>query len=1440
MSDTSRRSRTPLVALVLAAVVWFFACETPLSPERCGTIPDQVIVVGETVNLDLCFHDPNGDQLDFQVFSSDPGVATVLGRGSSVAVTAVYPGTALVTMVATDPTGLKEQQSFWVMVPDRPPNAVGTIDDRELMVGDSAAIDVAGYFSEPDGQALAYTAAGSDSSRLAVSMEGTVVTLVAVAKGTVVVTVTATDPGGLTGTQSFQVKVPNRPPVPVDSIAAREIMVDRADTLDVSPFFSDPDEDPLAYVAAVSDSAVVGATVSGSALTVTGLAKGEAMVTITATDDEGLFATQRFQVTVPNRPPMVTDTIPGRTLFKNEADTLALARYFSDPDGDPLAWGAEASDNGVVALELTGSEGTLVVTARSQGEAVVTVTVTDTEGLTAEQRFQVTVPNRPPMVTDTIPGRTLFKDEADTLALARYFSDPDDDPLTWGAEASDSGVVALGLSGSDGTLTVTALSQGEAVVTVTVTDTEGLTAEQSFAVTVPNRGPVATDTIPAQTIYKRETAPLDLTRYLSDPDGDVLQYEIESTDTLVATAAVTGTTLTVQAGVKGQATLTVTATDPGGLSARQSFAVTVLNRAPTVTTPIPALTIFRRQPHTVDVSAHFSDPDGDTLSYSGVSSARRVVRVRTSGSRVTLSARGRGTADVTVTATDPDSLTVQHTFAVTVGNRGPAPVGSFPDLELGRSDRLTLPINGYFRDPDRDALTYTASTSEPEIARATTRGSSVTLTGVSDGQTTLTLTATDPDGLTATQTSRITVAGQGGNTPAPVATIPEQTIAEGRDRTLAVSGYFRDPNGDPLTYSAATEDPRVATASASGTRVRLTGVASGQTTLTVTATDPGNLSTTLSTLVTVVAQGQGPVAVGPIPEQSVEVGQARTVSMASHFQDPDGASLDFRATSSNPGTVTAAASGSDVTLTGVSEGRAAVTVTATDLDGLSVTQTFFVRVEQEGRAPVTVGDLPGQSIEVGGVAIFDAALYFRDPEGADLNYDAGTSNSSIATASATGSTVTVRGVAAGKTSLTVTATDPTGLSASQSTEVDVSTPPRGPEAVGTIPDESILAGDEIEIDVAPYFRDPNGNTLTYAAGTSNAGIAIVDMLRNTLQVKGVGRGTATITVIASDPNGRTAVQRFSVTVTRIDTGFHIAYAFADNVTAALEDAIRDAGAYWMSILSATEFTDLNLDDTHTCHISGGRFEVDIGYLDDLAIVAAIVDIDGSGGTLAKAGTCIRRVATGDPVLGAMVFDAADIGDLAGSGDLSEVALHETAHILGFGLDSNWDGLLSDSVPGTPGADLHFAGPRAIAAFDAAGGAGYTGGKVPVEGNGVHWRESVLGLELMTPRIRSGVLDPLSAISILALADMGYQVNAGLAESYALASPDAAAAVAEEARTIDLRNDVYRGPVILIGDKGNVVRVVPSEDGGEPPILLRPGEAPARADSAIRITIGSRR
>ena len=101
------------------------------------------------------------------------------------------------------------------------------------------------------------------------------------------------------------------------------------------------------------------------------------------------------------------------------------------------------------------------------------------------------------------------------------------------------------------------------------------------------------------------------------------------------------------------------------------------NRAPRAVGSIPDQTLTEDgNATTVDVSARFTDPDGDGLSYRATSSRTSVVRVSVSGSRMTLTPGDAGTATVTVTATDSDGLTATQRFDVTVESAPTRPGGA--------------------------------------------------------------------------------------------------------------------------------------------------------------------------------------------------------------------------------------------------------------------------------------------------------------------------------------------------------------------------------------------------------------------------------------------------------------------------------------------------------------------------------------------------------------------------------------------------------------------------------------------------------------------------------------------------------------------------------------------------------------------------------------------
>ena len=589
---------------------------------------------------------------------------------------------------------------------------------------------------------------------------------------------------------------PNRAPVPAGSIPAQTVAVGETAAVDVSAYFSDPDGDALSYTAETSDAGVAEVSVSGSTVTVSAVGRGSATVTVTATDPGGLTATQTLEATVPNRAPEARGSLPDQTVQAGQTATLDVSPYFTDADGDALSYAASSSNPSVAVVSTSGA--TVMITAVAKGSVTVMVTATDPGGLTATQTLEATVPNRAPEARGSLPDQTVQAGQTATLDVSPYFTDADGDALSYAASSSDPSVAVVSTSGA--TVMITAVAKGSVTVMVTATDPGGLTATQTLEATVPNRAPEARGSLPDQTVQAGQTATLDVSPYFTDADGDVLSYAASSSNPSVAVVSTSGATVMITAVAKGSVTVTVTATDPGGLTATQTLEATVPNRAPEVRGSLPDQTVAVGETAVVDVSAYFSDPDGDALSYAASSSNPSVAVVSTSGATVMITAVAKGSVTVTVTATDPGGLTATQTLEATVPNRAPEARGSLPDQTVQAGQTATLDISPYFTDADGDALSYAAATSSSSVSTASVSGAVVTIQGVAVGETTLTVTARDPDGGGATQQVSVTV-----TPPAPdlafAGVLPASaTLTPGSSVTFA----FRIRNQGTLASSATT------------------------------------------------------------------------------------------------------------------------------------------------------------------------------------------------------------------------------------------------------------------------------------------------------------------------------------------------------------------------------------------------------------------------------------------------------------------------------------------------------------------------------------------------------------------------------------------------------------------------------------------------------------
>ena len=335
------------------------------------------------------------------------------------------------------------------------------------------------------------------------------------------------------------------------------------------------------------------------------------------------------------------------------------------------------------------------------------------------------------------------------------------------------------------------------------------------------------------------------------------------------------------------------------------------------------------------------------------------------------------------------------------------------------------------------------------------------------------------------------------------------------------------------------------------------------------------------------------------------------------------------------------------------------------------------------------------------------------------------------------------------------------------------------------------------------FREGDGHqgAYTYENTGSNTGT-----VTQTYDDPGIFGGRCTIRLtFASETSGATRYTCDGGQSGREDWRMDVVDSDAFNIEiipvgiirSSVDSAFRAAVARWERVIPCnTGAVYISFSRTVDDLFDNGSADRIFGVIDDLRIYARVASIDGPGGTLAVAGPAFVRTSSDLPVVSLVTLDADDVESFTTT-DLRGVVLHEIAHALGFG--TRWEdlGLLAspsvdeDGEPISPVPDTHYNGSEAIAAFDAAGGTSYTGEKVPVENMGgsgtadAHWRNSVFGVrELMNGYkiLGSRTAEVMSLITIQSMADLGYTVDVGEADTYRLpvASSSIASSRAAEA------------------------------------------------------------
>lgn len=221
------------------------------------------------------------------------------------------------------------------------------------------------------------------------------------------------------------------------------------------------------------------------------------------------------------------------------------------------------------------------------------------------------------------------------------------------------------------------------------------------------------------------------------------------------------------------------------------------------------------------------------------------------------------------------------------------------------------------------------------------------------------------------------------------------------------------------------------------------------------------------------------------------------------------------------------------------------------------------------------------------------------------------------------------------------------------------------------------------------------------------------------------------------------------------SAFKIEIRFVGGLSGVHKTAFRRAAARWSRVISG---------DLPSVRVDGET-------INGLLILAEGLELDGPEAVLGQSGPTILRgkdagVHAYLPAKGEMSFDIADLEALQNEGTLEDVIAHEMGHVLGIGTIWSRKRMIVAATSDNP----TFRGKQARAAYGELLSERPT--PVPIEnlgGKGTrnsHWRESVFGNELMSGFVEFAP-NPLSAVTIASLGDLGYTVDITRADDFVL-------------------------------------------------------------------------
>jgi VCBS repeat-containing protein len=1046
------------------------------------------------------------------------------------------------------------------------PTTTGTIGTQTSTDSSNVSINVAGQFTDIDGDTLAYSALGLPSG-LSIDSTGLISGLLSNAAshggpngdGIYNITVTASDGHGGTVSQTFQLSVGNPAPTTADSNQTTN--EDTAFTATLAA--NDIDGDALTFSATTQPAhgtLVLNASSGVYTYTPTANFNGTDSFTYRVVDTDGGVATATVNIVVNavNDAPNAVGSVAAQTGIDAAGFNLSVANRFSDVDGDTLSYSALNLPSGL-SIDANGLiSGTLATSAshggvNGSGLYNVVVTASDGSGASTTQSFTLTVSNPVPVSANS--AQTTTEDTPISATLTAT----DDDVVSF-TPASGPSHGSLVLNGVTGAYTYTPAANfnGNDSFTYTVTDADGATttATVSFLVTPVNDAPITNGTITAQTGNDGAPFNLNVAGVFTDVDNDSLSFGASGLPAGLsidpATGLISGTLASSasQGGTGGVYSVTIIANDGHGATVAQVFTLTVSNPAPTASNS--TLVIDEDTTATGNLLLNASDIDGDTLRLDTTpvtAPLHGLLVLNANGTYIYTPATDyNGSDSFSYRVIDADGAAVTATVVITVNSVNDVPVanGTLAAQSTNDSSAFSLNVSNAFRDVD-STLSYSVSglpaglTIDPATGLISGTVASSASQGGTGGVYSVVVSASD--GLASvTQTFTLSVSN-----PAPTANTLTVTLAEDASATGNLLLNANDPDGDVLRL-----DTNPVTAPLHGS---LTLNANGTYTYTPNANfngsdsfsyrvlDADNASVIATVNFNVTPGYDAPVANGSLPGLSANDRGSVSVNVTGAFSDIDGSALSYSASglptgiSIDPATgLISGTLGSSASTQGPG-GHGVYTIVVSANDGLGgiATQTFTLTASNiaptasNATVPVAedsvaTGTLLSNTSDADGDAL--AFVATSQPTHGTLVLNANGSYTYTPAANYNGSD-----------SFNYRVTDADGGTTTATLSFNVTPVYDAPSAGAPIAALSANDSSAVSLNVAGNFNNVDNAVFTYSASGLPNGISInptTGLISGTLGSSAStsspdANGVYTIAVTVTDTTGATATQLFTLT-----------------------------------------------------------------------------------------------------------------------------------------------------------------------------------------------------------------------------------------------------------------------------------------------------------------------